>query len=345
MKAPEKPANEAERLASLRNLGILDTPAEERFDRITRLTRRVLGTKYALISLVDAERQWFKSAQGLDTTETSREVSFCGHAIHDDETLVVPNAPDDPRFADNPLVTGEPNVRFYAGQPIKSLDGYLVGTLCVIDTVPRELPSDDVASLKDLAALVEKELRLDELSLSERELRGRLEEAELKAATDALTRVWNRAIITELLGSELERSARENVPVGVAMIDIDHFKQINDNHGHLAGDSVLRSSAARIRQGVRPYDSIGRYGGEEFLAVFPNCDADEVRQVAERIRECLVATPVAVPDGTLAVTASLGVYSRVAEANVEPEHLIEAADRALYKAKEAGRNRVELFSG
>jgi GAF domain-containing protein len=156
MRAPQPP-NEAARLRALRASGVLDSPAEERFDRITRLARRVFDVPIALVSLVDAERLWFKSHQGIDLRETPREVLFCAHAIHDDRVFIVPDALTDPRFADNPAVTGEIRIRFYAGRPIRIL-GRRVGTLCLVDRRPRELRDDDVRALNDLATLVEEEL-------------------------------------------------------------------------------------------------------------------------------------------------------------------------------------------
>ena len=151
------PADEAARLEVLRATGFLDSPAEERFDRITRLARRVFDVPIALVSLVDAERQWFKSRQGIDVAETPRDLSFCAHAIHEDAVFLVPDALTDPRFADNPAVTGDLRVRFYAGRPVR-VDGRRVGTLCLVDQRPRELREDDVRALDDLAALVEQEL-------------------------------------------------------------------------------------------------------------------------------------------------------------------------------------------
>src|SRR5215212_10891180 len=164
MIVPALPTDEAERLAALRRLEILDTPSEERFDRITRLARHAFGVPIALVSLIDANRQWFKSCQGLDASETPRGISFCGHAILAADALVIPDAADDPRFADNPLVTGPPGIRFYAGQPLSSVDGFRLGTLCIIDRHPRELSDVDRQALRDLAALVEAELNALQLN-------------------------------------------------------------------------------------------------------------------------------------------------------------------------------------
>lgn len=159
MRKPDFPADEQRRLQALRDLELLDTPAEERFDRLTRIAQSVFKTPIALVSLVDAERQWFKSRQGLDATETPRDISFCGHAILGDEVFYIPNAIEDPRFADNPLVAGAPDIRFYAGAPLASADGYKLGTLCVIDNKPHQHSAEELRLLRDLATCVEQEFR------------------------------------------------------------------------------------------------------------------------------------------------------------------------------------------
>jgi phosphoribosyl 1,2-cyclic phosphodiesterase/CheY-like chemotaxis protein len=152
------PENEAARLAALDALEILDSAPEERFDRIIRIASQAFDVPIALVSLVDRDRQWFKSCIGLDAKETPRDMAFCAHAILNDEVLIVPDAFQDPRFADNPLVTGEPHVRFYAGCPLKLPDGNLVGTLCLIDTRPRQLDDARINLLRDLGKLAETEL-------------------------------------------------------------------------------------------------------------------------------------------------------------------------------------------
>jgi phosphoribosyl 1,2-cyclic phosphodiesterase len=153
------PDNEPERLNALNALGILDTEPEERFDRLTRLAAAMFDVPIALVSLVDSQRQWFKSCYGLSARETDRDSAFCAHAILSDEPLLVPDALLDARFADNPLVTGEPYVRFYAGQPLSLEDGSRAGTLCLIDNRPRDLDASSLRLLKDLALLVQRELR------------------------------------------------------------------------------------------------------------------------------------------------------------------------------------------
>lgn len=158
MLAPAIPQNEAERIQVLRDLLILDTEPEERFDSITAYAQSRFGVEIALVSLVDTDRQWFKSACGLDAKETPRDISFCGHAILQDGVFIVKNALEDERFADNPLVVGPPNIRFYAGAPLKLSSGQAVGTLCIIDPKPKSLDPEEADHLRVLAHMVAMEL-------------------------------------------------------------------------------------------------------------------------------------------------------------------------------------------
>lgn len=155
MYPPGCPVDEQVRLSRLFDLGILDTPPDDELDRVTRLARKLFDVDIALVSLIDEKRQWFKSAAGLDTKETPRDISFCGHAILGNTTFVVNDALEDDRFFDNPLVTGKPHIRFYAGHPLQSIEGYNLGTLCILDSKPREFSREDADSLADLAKIVE----------------------------------------------------------------------------------------------------------------------------------------------------------------------------------------------
>lgn len=148
MSSAPLPADELPRLAALRRLAILDTPPEERFDRVTRLAQQRFGVPVALITLIDSDRQWFKSRQGTDICETPRDVSFCAHAILHDDILVVPDACRDSRFSSNPLVTGEPFIRFYAGRPLADAEGHRLGTLCIVDTRCRSFDDADRQALR-----------------------------------------------------------------------------------------------------------------------------------------------------------------------------------------------------
>lgn len=170
MIAPQIPVDEAERLAELRALNILDTPPEERFDRLVRLASSALGVPIAYVAMVDAERQWFKSKCGLDADQTSREASFCGHTILQREPLIILDAARDHRFHDNPMVTGDPFIRFYAGFPLAGPDGHNVGTLCIADREPREFPDPQRKTMTELARLAEDELDMLDTIASQRQL-------------------------------------------------------------------------------------------------------------------------------------------------------------------------------
>ncbi len=195
MMAPELPDNEVERMAALLDLEILDTEREAVFDRITRLASRIIDTPVFLITFVEGDRQWFKSVRGWDLTEGPRESSFCGHAIHHDEVMMVPDALDDPRFVDNPLVTGELGLRFYAGAPLILRDGIRLGTLCAIDTKPRQLEPGQLDALRDLAAVVVDELGLRKGLRVQAEITIDLREqaTELQHANQALEQYVNMA--------------------------------------------------------------------------------------------------------------------------------------------------------
>ncbi|MBI3099924.1 MAG: diguanylate cyclase [Planctomycetes bacterium] len=164
-----------------------------------------------------------------------------------------------------------------------------------------------------------------------------------QATHDTLTGLWNRGAIIEFLHKEVERARRSSAPLSVAMADLDHFKQINDTRGHAVGDAVLRIAARRLMPCLRPYDSIGRYGGEEFLVVLPGCGEADAVATAERLRNSLGATPIETSAGPVPVTLSLGVASSPAgETGAGEDDLLRASDDALYQAKNGGRNRVAV---
>ncbi|MDA0322328.1 MAG: sensor domain-containing diguanylate cyclase [Verrucomicrobia bacterium] len=272
MKAPPKPSNETKRLETLHALEILDTPPEERFDRHTRLAKRLFGVDIALISLIDADRQWFKSKQGLDADETSRDISFCGHAILDDEVLVVPDAEKDARFADNPLVAGGPEIRFYAGYPLSAPDGSKLGTLCLIDGQPRTLSDEELALLRDLGAMVEAEPVAAQL-----------------ATIDDLTRLTNRRGL--LHGGEyaLAMCRRFNHPATLLFIDIDAFKAINDEHGHAEGDHALTEFSKILLGAFRSSDLVARLSGDEFCVLLTHAAEADVDTAETRFLAALCA--------------------------------------------------------
>ena len=180
MIAAPTPPNEEERLEALRGFDILDTPAEKAFDDLVRLALYICDTPIAAVSLIDKDRQWLKSKVGLAVPETKRDISFCAHAITlPNETLIVPDTSLDARFSDNPLVTGEPKIRFYAGAPLVTEDGFVLGTLCVIDHIPKELSAAQTKALEVLRNQVMRELELHRKNIELSEANKKLEQARI----------------------------------------------------------------------------------------------------------------------------------------------------------------------
>lgn len=316
------PENEANRLAALHALQILDTPPDDAFDRITRLASRILKTPIAIVSLVDKERQWFKSHLGVDTEETPREIAFCAHAICDQDVMVVPDATRDQRFAENPMVTGDPNIRFYAGAQLRDDAGHNLGALCVVDSKPREFDAEQRAILRDLASIVMDAMHLRRL-----------------ACIDPLTSLPNRRHFLELCEQEHRRAHRYGHELAIALVDIDWFKQINDQHGHDVGDAVLKAMSYVSSQALREHDTVCRYGGEEFALLMPHTTLDQAETIADRLRNLVSAHEMEIQGRTIKFTISLGVtLFRVGAETIEDA--LKRADMALYDAKAQGRNQL-----
>jgi diguanylate cyclase (GGDEF)-like protein len=178
----------------------------------------------------------------------------------------------------------------------------------------------------------------------QRDLLAAQKALEIRATHDDLTGLWSRAVILERLAEELNRAERELAPVGVILLDLDHFKRVNDTYGHSVGDQVLRESARRMILALRSYDTVGRYGGEEFLIIAPGCDAEAAVELAERISLELSATPVITPHGNISITVSAGVSAVTEGSHIDSGLILEVSDRALYRAKQAGRNQVRWLA-
>jgi len=311
----ETPANEAGRLLALRSLEILDTPPEERFDRITRMARRIFGVPIALVSLVDESRQWFKSCDGLSIREADRKGSFCSQAILQRNTYIIEDAKTDPNFQNNPFVVGEPYIRFYAGHPLRAPNGEALGTLCVMDSEPRQLTREDIEMLTDLASIVERELIAIQLSL-----------------IDEMTRISNRRGFFLLSKYSLEICRRQLLPASLVFLDLNKFKHINDTYGHKEGDKVLILFADKMRQSFRSSDIFARLGGDEFVVLLTNIKPDEVQDLIQRFKHSLIESTIQL-GLTYNVDFSFGIaaFDPVKHANIDA--LIEEADQAMYLNK------------
>lgn len=319
MQTPAFPHNEAARIAMLRSLEILDTPPDERFDRLTRLAKHVFSVPMAVVSLVDTERQWFKSCSGLAVTQTPRDVSFCGHAILGDDLFVIEDAQQDPRFFDNPLVTGEPYVRFYAGFPLTLSGDLRIGSFCIVDTKPRQLDEVQRGLLRDLGRIAEREL-----------------EAVRLAATDDLTGLYNRRGF-EAMGLKLLRLCkRAQSRASLLFFDLNGFKQINDGYGHTEGDRAIVGFADVLRASMRETDVLARLGGDEFVALVVDVEPGSETQIIERVQRGVARHNREEQRGyELRFSVGLASYDVSEEPSVA--HLIEVADHAMYVNKRAGK--------
>ncbi|MDO6416469.1 diguanylate cyclase [Sphingomonas sp. BIUV-7] len=467
---------EIERLATLASLEILDTPPEREFDEIVTLARQLLGADTALISLIDDHRQWFKARDGLDARETPREHAFCAHAIAQDDIFLVPDATCDDRFADNPLVTGGPNIRFYAGMPISAKhptdDQRLpIGTLCILGPEPRRLGKAEQRTLRALARItealidarttaigatrltIEYQATLERLDRSDRvfrqaerianigswrlsliddsviwsdqtyaihglsssehpsltdamnfyppESRAKLDaaiadtiashdsfdvetdfvtardeqrrvrvmgELELKegtpvalvgvfqditerhlmeralrdiAETDELTRIASRSRFTAFIDARIAEAQGTGSPLALLLIDLDHFKEVNDRCGHAAGDDLLRLMAKRLRAPYLETSFAARLGGDEFVMVVtcPRVLAD----LPALLRRMLADLRHTVSRGGLAIRVSATIGAAwLSEGVTTRGELLQHADEALYAAKERQRGAAMI---
>ena len=315
------------RLKELDRYDIMDTSAEEAFDRITRLASRLFDAKISTVTFIDGHRQWFKSRQGLSPSETRRDVSFCQTPVAEGRPLVVPDTWRDPRFCSNELVCGDPGLRFYAGAPIRGASGAVIGTLCVMDVTPRDFGPEQLEWLVDLAKLVENELEL-----------------RILASTDGLTQILNRRAFRAEAERAVALAARHRYDLTCIAFDIDHFKAVNDEHGHAVGDLVLTSTVEICRAALRKSDVFGRMGGEEFALVLPHTSPLEGHAVAEKLRLAIEAEIGGRHKGLRTVTASFGIAA-LNHQEVDCGLLLERADQAMYQAKAKGRNCSVLWQG
>ncbi len=449
------------------------TRDEENYDNIVRLAAYICGTPIAAVSVLDAKRQRFKSSAGLDIVETPHEAAFCAHTVRETDLLVVPDAQADRRFWDNPLVTGDPKIRFYAGAPLRSGGGEVLGTLCIIDRVPRVLTEVQQDALRTLASQVTRQMEAVRHALAERQeaedttarvteynrlllestaegiygmdTQGRctfinkagcrllgytveevqdvgmhdlihhthpdgtpypvkecpiykafqagqpchvdteklwrkdgtsfdasyssypmtdtsilvgavvtfsditerrrierekerlLAQAQERADRDPLTNLLNHRAFHDRLGAEAARARRENTVLAVAMLDLDNFKFFNDVYGHATGDDVLRLVADRLREICRSYDTLARFGGDEFALLLPNVGHTTRDELEARLREgfCNLFYSGGAGQDAIPISVSLG-SARFPTAGDDCHEVLRQADERLRWSKTGG---------
>lgn len=333
------PENEPLRLRALSGYAILDSAPERLYDDLTRLAANICGTPIALISLVDETRLWFKSRAGLALAQTPREFSFCAHALTDPvNLLVVEDAGEDPRFASHPLVAGEPHIRFYAGAPLVTKNGEVLGTICVLDRQPRGLDERAREALRCLSgqvmALLELRKSLGALEKCQGE-RARPDAVPApQSGVDELTRLHDGHTFQKTLDAEWERTFRYSTPLSLLVIGIDHFGPFNDEFGLPAGNGALCRIAQMLKGTARVCDMVVRCGDGEFAVVLPATDGKGALQIAGRIRAMVEAENWPYRG----LTVSIGVANYTSQ--VDADALLKLAEQALRQARDQGGNRV-----
>ncbi|MBB5767841.1 sensor domain-containing diguanylate cyclase [Xanthomonas euroxanthea] len=331
--AAQMPANEDERLAALQDYQLLDTAPEPVYDEFTSIAAAVCRTPMALISLIDTQRQWFKSKLGMAPSETPRELSFCAHAILEpDHVMEVGDTQLDARFVRNALVTGEPKIRFYAGAPLLTSDGIALGTLCVLDRTPRRL---SVAERDALQALARQVVNTIELQRAARLV-------ELDALRDDHTGVWNRAGLEQALQALAQGSETAASPsLALALIDLDGFKRLKLQAGTAAADATLVQAARMIEAQLPETATVARLSRDQFCVAVPETAATEAMEMIEAVRRAIEAARW--PAGALTISA--GLVEVAAGASLDSNALLARARHALQGAIGKGRNCVRRFDG
>ena len=316
------PDNEPHRLRELERYGLDDGTDDPDFCRILDLTADVLQMPIGMISLVEENCQRFLCRHGLDARSTPREMAFCAHAIAADEPLIVVDAHDDARFANNPLVLGEPHIRFYAGVPLRTQRGYNLGTLCVIDTTPRQLSERQQGQLTTLALLLMREIEWRHLS-----------------GLCPLTGLQRRDAFFVLAEKEFRRAKQNHWPLALLSFDIDQFRQINMRWGHAAGDQVLVDLVALCQSMLDEDDLMARIYDEEFSILIVGKDDAAALALAELVRQSLTQMHGIFSTSEYRICISGGISS-LGSLDVSFQDLFGRAEQALMLAKNNGRNQI-----
>ncbi len=309
--------DEVGRLASLHRYSVLDSPPEVPFDKITQLVKTVLSVPIAAVSLIDADRQWFKSCVGIEVRETARDISFCTHTIKSRDPMVIGDATRDPKFAHNPLVLGPPYIASYAGAPLLTPEGYALGSLCAIDTVPRQFADWQIDVLKSFAALVVDEFELRRLS-----------------QTDSATGVLNRRALLVEAGRAVSHFSRSGFPSSIINFGIGDFGRGHNSHGAAAHDAIMRACAGLINEQSRPGDILARTGDNEFMLLLTGTNLEQATLAAERCRVALAALTFA-HDPQQQIMTSFGIAALTSDC-ASPEKWLAAAEHARHAAEQEG---------
>lgn len=328
------PANEAERLVSVRSLLPSEIIRSPELDILTALVKDVFNVTSCAVTIIDEDWQRIAATSGIKAASCPREQSACTHVVETGEPFIVENMSTHPAFADKSYVTGFPNFRFYAGVPIEIDAGLTLGALCIIDTKPRQFPRHDNQKLRNFALLASALLRLQRSNLYLQN-----DQATLKhnAMTDPLTQLYNRRALEDLVKPKLQQLFAKQQSAGILLIDMDNFKSINDNYGHPVGDQLLKLAAGRLRAQIRTDDIPIRVGGDEFCIILPALRNDtQLIAVAERMLKAF-RQPFIINGHKILSPLSIGSLLAPRDAENDAELSLHS-DKALYMAKARGRN-------
>jgi diguanylate cyclase (GGDEF)-like protein len=303
------PKNEEERLQVVQSLGLLDTPPEERFDRYTRFARQLFGVPIAYVSILGEDTLWFKSALGFDAKQSSRHLSFCTHTIVEDEMMVVEDAFVDPRFTDNPFVTGPPHIRFYAGVKLYVQNNICIGNLCVADTKARYPAEEELNHLKELAKLLEDEFR-----------------THAQSTTDSLSGLSNRRGLCAIGQQALAMCRRDKKAASLMYLQLSDFREINAEHGRDVGDKVLKDVAQLLLNEFRHSDVVARAGADEFFVLLTGTGVSNLKKPIANLERAFHEENMNLP---FALEYKTGAIEWNPDKHADIEALMQVADDAI----------------
>jgi len=313
-------------------------------NQTARMAALAFDMPMVMVSLNQRYRDWFQARIGIPQGSARAVENFCSLAQLSQSAFVVEDVRNEPYFAKEAAITGAPNLCFFAGAPLRNPHGQRFGTLCLMDTKPRSLSSREASLLASMALIISNDICLRSAGrYAVRDLIGaEREKCELYdlATTDELTSALNRRSFFYLADREMRRRARHRTNLSVIMLDIDHFKKVNDVHGHAVGDEVIERLSKVISDTVRDEDIFGRLGGEEFGIVLPDTNTKGAAVLAERLRKSAAALSFEANGEAFQISISLGI-SEPGFSEPDITQALDRADQALYRAKENGRNRVE----
>lgn len=327
---------------------ILEGSAAFDTNHAARTLALTLGVPMVMVGVNERYRGWFECNHGVEDADKERLQNLCALAQTSDRPFVVNDTKAERYFQTEPAISSAPFVRFFAGVPLRGPDGRRFGTLCVLSPKPRELTAREMAVLQSFAELVSNEIcvrsagryALQDLLEVEKERCSLFD----MATTDPLSEALNRRAFFHFSERELKRAARHNHPVSVLIFDIDHFKKVNDVHGHAAGDEVIKTLSRSVQRSVRDEDLVGRLGGEEFGVVLPGATSEDAYRLANRLRQQVKKLCFTSDVGAFGITISVGI-AKPAVDDTTIDASLDQADKALYRAKRNGRDRAEYAEG